>query len=71
MKVCCVFSFESPHLGNSNENIQYTIFIIKKKNQPKLAKICSYGILFQGTQEWVRKSGGKRAISVWATDDLL
>ena len=26
MKVCCVFSFESPRRGDSNEYIQYTIF---------------------------------------------
>ena len=31
MKVCCVFSLESPHRGDSNEYTQYTIFIIKKK----------------------------------------
>ena len=28
MKVCCVFSLESPHRGDSNECIQYTIFNI-------------------------------------------
>ena len=40
MKVCCVFSLESPHRGDSNEYTQYTIFIIKKKialNFPKSA----------------------------------
>ena len=41
MKVCCVFSLESPHLGDSNEYTQYTIFNIKKKkitvNYPKSA----------------------------------
>ena len=26
MKVCCVFSLESPHRGDSNEYTQYTIF---------------------------------------------
>ena len=31
MKVCCVFSLESPHRGDSNEYTQYTIFNIKKK----------------------------------------
>ena len=30
MKVCCVFSLESPHWGDSNEYTQYTVFIIKK-----------------------------------------
>ena len=44
MKVCCVFSLESPHRGDSNEYTQYTIFNIKKGNHPKLSKICSDGI---------------------------
>ena len=38
MKVCCVFSLESPHRGDSNEYTQYTVFNIKKKttlNYPK------------------------------------
>ena len=38
MKVCCVFSLESPHRGDSNEYTQYTIFNIKMKiilNYPK------------------------------------
>ena len=34
-KVCCVFSLESPHRGDSNEDTQYTIFNIKEKH-PKL-----------------------------------
>ena len=49
MKVCCVFSSESPHPGDSNEYIQYTIFNIKKNiilNYPKSAAIgfCSKGL---------------------------
>ena len=38
MKVCCVYSLESPHRGDSNEYIQYTIFNTEKKinvNYPK------------------------------------
>ena len=35
MKVCCVFSLESPHRGDSNENTQYTVFNIKKENHTK------------------------------------
>ena len=31
MTVYCVFSFESPHRGDSNEYTQYTVFNIKKK----------------------------------------
>ena len=40
MKVCCVFSSESPHRGDCNEYTQYTIFNIKQKislNYPKSA----------------------------------
>ena len=32
MKVCCVFSLEPPHRGDSNEYTQYTIFIIKRNH---------------------------------------
>ena len=32
MKVCCVFSLESPHRDDSNEYTQYTIFSIKRKS---------------------------------------
>ena len=43
MKVCCVFSLESPHRSDSNEYTQYTIFNIKKKkmtiNCPRSAAI--------------------------------
>ena len=37
MKVCCVFSLESPHRGDPNEHKQYTIFNIKKEIHPKLS----------------------------------
>ena len=42
MKVFCVFSLESPHRGDSNEDIQYTIFDKKSKttlNYPKSAAL--------------------------------
>ena len=71
MIIGCVFSLESPQLGDSNEYTQYTIFKIKKKLLliiPKLSQICSYGILFQEIQEGVRNSRGKRAISVPAIE---
>ena len=77
IKVCCVFSLESPHRSDCYvysqyticvcshyEYIQYTIFNIKKKitlNYPKSAAI---GFFSQATQEGVRNSRGKRAISV-------
>ena len=38
MKVCYVFSLESPHRGDSNEYTQHTIINMKKKitlNYPK------------------------------------
>ena len=49
MKVCCVFSLESPHRGDSDEFTQYTIFNIKKKisvNYPKSAAtgLCAKGL---------------------------
>ena len=34
MKLCCVFSLESPHRGDSNEYTQHTIFNIKKEKIP-------------------------------------
>ena len=37
MKVCCVFSLESPHRGDSNENTQYTIFNLEKEKYPKVS----------------------------------
>ena len=47
MKVCCVFSLESPHRGDSNENIQYIILIKEtERNHPKLSKICWYRIFY-------------------------
>ena len=55
MKVCCVFSLESPHQGDSNEYMQYAIFNIKKEKYPKLSQICSYGIFSMGDS----KTGSK------------
>ena len=45
MKVCCVFSLESPHRGDSNEYTQYTIFnIYKRKNTINYSKSAAMGI---------------------------
>ena len=47
MKICCVFSLESPHRGDCNENTQHTIINIKKKitlNYPRYDNVCSYGM---------------------------
>ena len=71
MKVCCVFSSESPHRGDSNEYTQYTIFNIKKKTALNYPKSASMVLFLQGTQERVRNSRGERAISVQATEVLL
>ena len=38
MKVCCVFSLESPRRGDSNEYTQYTIINIKR-NSPEIFQI--------------------------------
>ena len=44
IKVYCVFSLESPHIGDSNEYTRYTIFNLKKENHPKLSQIRRNGI---------------------------
>ena len=54
MKLCCVFSLESPHRGDSNENTQYTIFNMNKKNTLNYPKSAAKGLFFQGTQKRVR-----------------
>ena len=43
-----MFSIESPHRGDSNENSQYTIFNMFTKNHPKLPEVCSYEIFSKG-----------------------
>ena len=43
MKVYCLFSFESPHRGDSNEYTQYTIFIMKTKNNLNYPKSAAIG----------------------------
>ena len=57
----------SPRRGDSNEYTQYTNFNIKKENHPNYPKSAVMGF-FQGTQEQVQNSHGKRAISVRATE---
>ena len=51
MKVCCVFSLESPHRGDSNEYTQHTIFNMNKKDTIYYPKSAAMGFFFQGTQE--------------------
>ena len=74
MKVCCVFSLESPLQGDSNEYTHHNIInLIKEINQnyPKYYNVCSTGIFFLGTQEQVGNSDGIQAVSVLATEVLL
>ena len=68
-----MFSIESPHRGDSNEHTQHTIINIKRKSPeliPNTIMLAVMGVLL-GTQERVRNSRGKQAISVRATEVLL
>ena len=47
MKLCCVFSLQSPHRGNSKEYTQYTVSNIKKKITLKYLKSAAMGFFFQ------------------------
>ena len=71
MKVYCVFSLETSQQGDSNEYTQYTISQYKRENHSELSQNLHLWDLFQRTQERVRNSRGKRAISVRATQVLL
>ena len=53
-----MFSLESPHRGDSDEDTQYTIFHMNKKKTLNDPKSAAMGF-FQGTQEQVRNSRGK------------
>ena len=66
-----MFSLESPHRGDSNEYTQYSIFNMNKKNTLNYPKSAAMDGFFQGIQECVRNSHGKRAISVRAIEVLL
>ena len=55
-----MFSLELPHLGDSNEYTQYTIFNIITLYFPKSAAMG----FFPRTREQVQNSHGKWAISV-------
>ena len=73
LKVCCVFSLELPHRGNSNEYDE--VILMSTQNIPFSTPENIPNLLlwefFQGTQERVRNSRGKRAISVRAIEVLL
>ena len=54
-KVCCVFSLESPHRGDSNEYTQSTIFNIKKgKKKQNYTKSAAMGFF-----PWDSRTGSK------------
>ena len=65
-----MFSLELPHRGDSNENTRYTLFNMNKMNTLNYPKSAAMGF-FQGTQERIRNSRGKRAINVRAIEVLL
>ena len=48
MKVCCLFSVESPRRGDSNEYTQYTIFNMNKKNTLNYPKSAAMGFFSKG-----------------------
>ena len=68
MAVCCVFSLESPHRGNSNEYTQYTILNIKKKITLNFPKSAAVGFPKDSRTSYRH---GRRAISVRVTEALL
>ena len=70
MKLCCVFSLESPHRGDSNSTHNIPFLNMRKKIILNYSKSVAMGF-FQGNQERVRNSRGKRAISVRAIEVLL
>ena len=48
-----MFSLKSPHRGDSNVYIQYTISKIKKKITPDYSKSAVMGFFYLGTSERV------------------
>ena len=56
MKVCCVFTLESPHRGDSNEYTQYTIFNMNKKNTLNYPKSAAMGFFSKGLKNEFEKA---------------
>ena len=50
MKICCVFTLESPHRGDFNEYTQYTIFNMNKKNTLNYPKSAAVGFFSKGLE---------------------
>ena len=51
MKVCCMFSLESPHRGDSNEYTQYTIFSTYKKISLNCSKSAATRFFSKGLKD--------------------
>ena len=66
-----MFSSESPPRGDSNKYTQYTIVNIKKEKLLLIISNLQLWDFCDETQERVRNSRGKQAISVRATEVLL
>ena len=65
-----MFSLESPHQGDSNENTKHTISI-EKMTSPLIIPNLQLSDFYLGIQEQIRNSCSKRANSVQATEVLL
>ena len=48
MKVCCVFTLESPHRGDSNEYTHYTVFNMNMKNTLNYPTSAAIGFFSKG-----------------------
>ena len=55
IRVCCVFSLESPHRGDSNEHTQYTIFMIKKRITLDCPKSAAMGFFPRDSKTSLKK----------------
>ena len=64
MKVCCVFTLESPHRGDSNEYTQYTIFNMNKKNTLNYPKSAAMGCFSKGLKNEFETAVVNEAIEV-------
>ena len=52
MTVCCVFTLESTHRGDSNEYTQYTIFNMNRKNALNYPKSAAMGFFSKGQNKF-------------------
>ena len=65
MKIYCVFSLELNHRGISNECIQYTIFIIKKKITLNYHQSAARGLKNDYETAVVKRTIGVRAMKLY------